>query len=72
MFVGLVLVSIATTSPELMVSLLAALQGNPEMALGNAVGSVIIDASVALGLGALVSTVPLAADRARKLLRNEA
>ncbi len=63
MFVGLVLVSIATTSPELMASLLAALQGKPAMALGNAVGSVAIDASVALGLGAAVAAVPLVADR---------
>ena len=62
MLVGLVLVSIATTSPELMTSLLAALQGHPDLALGNAVGSVIIDASVALGLAAAVSSVPLMAD----------
>lgn len=64
MLVGMVLVSIATTSPELMVSLMAAIQGMPEAALGNAVGSVIVDASVALGLAALVSTVPLAANPA--------
>lgn len=62
MFVGLVLVSIATTSPELMTSLLAALQGMPELALGNAVGSVAVDASVALGLAAVVATTPLVAD----------
>ncbi len=63
MLVGLVIVSIATTSPELMASLLAALRGMPEVALGNAVGSVIIDASVALGLAAVISVVPLTADR---------
>jgi len=62
MLVGMVLVSIATTSPELMSSLMAAMQGNPEMALGNAVGSVVVDASLALGLAALVSSVPLRAD----------
>ncbi len=62
MLVGLVLVSIATTAPELMVSLLASLQGRPEVALGNAVGSVVIDASVALGLAAVISAVPLTAD----------
>ena len=62
MLVGMVLVSMATTSPELMTSLMAALKGRPETALGNAVGSVVIDASVALGLAAVLSVVPLKAD----------
>lgn len=64
MIIGLVLVSIATTSPELFTSVIAALHGYPEMALGNAVGSVIVDASLALGIAALVSTVPLTVDPA--------
>jgi cation:H+ antiporter len=62
MLVGLVLASLATTAPELMTSLIAALRGEPELALGNAVGSVIVDASVALGLAALVASSPLLAD----------
>jgi len=40
LMIGIVLVSVATTSPELSVSLMAALRGSPEMALGNAIGSV--------------------------------
>jgi cation:H+ antiporter len=63
MLVGLVLVSIATTAPELMASLMSALRGIPEVALGNAMGSVMVDASVALGLGALLSARPLKANR---------
>lgn len=63
MLVGLVLVSIGTTSPELVTSLLATLQGKPDVALGNAIGSVAIDASLALGLAAVISAVPLKADR---------
>jgi cation:H+ antiporter len=59
MLVGLVLVSIATTAPELTASLLAALQGNPEMAVGNAVGSVVLDDTMALGLAAVLAPVPL-------------
>lgn len=62
MLVGLVLVSLCTTSPELMTSLLAARQGMPQLALGNAFGSVIVDAGVALGLAAVISSVPLVAD----------
>lgn len=64
MLIGLVLVSIATTSPELFTSLIAAVQGYPELALGNAVGSVIVDAGLALGLSALVATAPLVVDPA--------
>ena len=62
MIIGLVLVSLATTAPELFTSLLAALQGYPELALGNAVGSVIVDASLALGLAATIAVTPLAVD----------
>ena len=59
MLIGIVLVSMATTAPELAVSVLAALQGHPEMALGNAVGSVIVDDGVALGLAAILATTPI-------------
>ncbi|MCZ6635581.1 MAG: calcium/sodium antiporter [bacterium] len=62
MLIGIVLVSLATTSPELAVSIMSALSGHPEMALGNAVGSVIVDDGVALGLGALVASSPIAVD----------
>ena len=55
MLIGIVLMSLATTSPELAVSVMSALEGKPEIALGNAVGSVIVDDGVALGLGALVA-----------------
>jgi cation:H+ antiporter len=48
--IGIVLVSFATTAPELAVSLTAALKGTPEMALGNAIGSVICDDGLALAL----------------------
>lgn len=62
MLVGLVLVSMATTTPELMTSLLAALQRLPELALGNAIGSVVVNAGVALGLAAAIARKPLTAD----------
>lgn len=55
MLIGIVLMSLATTSPELAVSVMSAFEGKPEIALGNAVGSVIVDDGVALGLGALVA-----------------
>jgi cation:H+ antiporter len=63
MLIGIILVSVATSLPELMTSLLAAVQGIPELALGNAVGSIAINEGVALGLAAAVSATPLLADK---------
>ena len=65
--IGIVLVGFATTTPEFAVSLLAALRGSPEIALGNAVGSVIVDDAGALALGILFATTVITIDR--KVLR---
>lgn len=48
--IGATIVSLATTLPELLVSLLAALDGKVEMAIGNAVGSVIANTGLILGI----------------------
>ena len=53
--IGIVLVSLGTTAPELTVSLVSALKGQPEIALGNAIGSVICDDGLALPLCAFFS-----------------
>ncbi len=47
--VGATIVSIATTMPELLVSMFAAAEGKTEMAIGNAVGSVIANTGLILG-----------------------
>jgi len=57
--IGIVLVSLATTTPELAVSVTSALAGRPEMALGNAVGSVICNCGLALALCGLFSKRPV-------------
>ncbi len=57
--IGIVLVSLATTAPEFSVSFIAALRGNPEIALGNAVGSVICDDGLALALLGIFSLSPI-------------
>jgi cation:H+ antiporter len=62
MIIGIVLVAFATTAPEFSVSLLSALKGLPEIALGNAIGSVIADDALALALGILVAPVALTVD----------
>lgn len=59
--VGATVVSLGTTTPECAVSVMAAWSGNPGLALGNAVGSVIFDTAVIFGGGALLTTLP--ADR---------
>jgi len=57
--IGATIVSLGTTLPEVSVSVMAALKGNPDLALGNAVGSIICDTGLILGLAALIGKVPL-------------
>ncbi|TFG58909.1 MAG: sodium:calcium antiporter, partial [Spirochaetales bacterium] len=45
--------------PEAAVSVFAAAQGNPDLALGNAVGSIICDTGLIIGLAALIAPLPL-------------
>lgn len=49
--VGATIVSIATTLPELMVSSIASAQGNNQMAVGNAVGSVTANTGLIMAIG---------------------
>jgi cation:H+ antiporter len=53
--VGLTVVAYGTSAPELIVSLVAALQDQAPLALGNAVGSNIFNVGVVLGLSALIA-----------------
>ena len=55
MVIGIVLVGMATTAPEFFVSVIAAIKGKPEFALGNAIGSVICDDGIALALAAILA-----------------
>ena len=52
--VGLTVVAYGTSTPELLVSLKAAFEGNSDIAIGNVVGSNIFNISVILGLSAAV------------------
>lgn len=56
--VGMVIVGFGTSAPEILVSVVAALNGTPGMALGNAVGSNIANIALILGMTALLT--PLA------------
>jgi cation:H+ antiporter len=55
--IGSTLVSLATTTPEITVSIVAGFKGEPGLAVGNAVGSCICNFGLILGLLALMKTV---------------
>ncbi len=57
--IGATVVSLGTTLPEAAVSVAAAVKGSPGLALGNAVGSIITDCGLILGLAAMIKPLPL-------------
>ncbi|MFK7790725.1 MAG: sodium:calcium antiporter [Phycisphaeraceae bacterium] len=56
--IGATIVSLGTTAPEAAVSVLAAFSGNPGLALGNGVGSIIADTGLIFGLGCVMVALP--------------
>jgi cation:H+ antiporter len=57
-FVGLTIVAIGTSLPELVTCVLAALRGNTDLAVGNVIGSNIFNLLWVLGLSALIRPLP--------------
>lgn len=55
--IGLTVVAFGTSSPELVVSVTAAIGGSPDIALGNVVGSNICNVLMVLGLTALITPI---------------
>ena len=55
--IGMTVVSFATSAPELIVSVQAALSGHPDLALGNVVGSNIANLGLVLGITAIISPI---------------
>jgi len=55
--IGLLLIALGTSLPELMVSLSAAKKGNGDMIIGNIIGSNVANFTVALGAAALVNPI---------------
>lgn len=55
LIIGATIISLGTTLPEAAVSVLAAISGKPDIALGNAVGSIICDTGLILGIAILIS-----------------
>lgn len=65
--IGLTLVGFGTSAPELVVNLSAAFQSNPELAIGNVVGSNIANVGLILGMAAVIRTL----DAEMRLLKVE-
>lgn len=57
LLIGMVIVGFGTSAPEMVVSAFSAVQGNPQLALGNAYGSNIANIALILGVTALISPI---------------
>lgn len=57
--IGLFLIAVGTSLPELTTSAVAAYRGNPDIALGNVAGSNIFNVSLVLGASALINPIPV-------------
>lgn len=61
-FIGLTIVALGTSLPELFTSVTAAKKGNTDIAIGNIVGSCIFNILFVVGLSAVVTPVPFASE----------
>ena len=59
LLIGLTIVSIGTSAPEILVSLMSALQDHVDIAIGNAIGSNIANMGLVLGATALIAPLPV-------------
>lgn len=66
MVIGLTIVAAGTSAPELFVSLLSALKGTPDLAVGNVVGSNIMNAMLIVGCAAMVAPMTISRNTVRK------
>ncbi|MCS3455248.1 cation:H+ antiporter [Aeromonas sp. BIGb0405] len=66
LLIGMVIIGFGTSAPEMVVSALASMQGNPALALGNAYGSNITNIALILGLTALISPIAVSSQVVRK------
>lgn len=64
--IGLTIVAFGTSAPELAVSVSSAMQGIPDVALGNVVGSNIVNIGLILGIAAIISPIVVKRNVIRK------
>jgi cation:H+ antiporter len=66
MIIGLTIVAMGSSAPEMMVAATAALQGNPDTAIGNAIGSNITNIALVLGLTALLKPLTVSSQTIKR------
>ncbi|NAZ36888.1 calcium/sodium antiporter [Rubellimicrobium sp. CFH 75288] len=66
LLVGILVVGFGTSAPEITVSVLAALDGAPALALGNAWGSNVANIGLILGITALIAPIMVASEAVRR------
>jgi cation:H+ antiporter len=59
LLIGLTIVAFATSAPEILVSVLASLRGQPGLAFGNAIGSNIVNIGLVLGCVAIIRPIQM-------------
>ncbi len=64
--IGLTIVGIGTSTPEMVVSFMSSLQGKADMAIGNIVGSNIFNTMIILGITALITPLVITRSNLRK------
>lgn len=64
--IGMTIVGIGTSTPEMVVSFLSAAQGNADIAVGNVIGSNIFNILMILGITALIMPLPLTGNNIKK------
>lgn len=65
LIVGLTIVSIGTSAPELFVSIGAALNGSPDLSVGNVVGSNIANIGLILGITTIILPMPISKESSK-------
>jgi len=68
MIIGLTIVAMGSSAPEMMVAAAASLQGNPDTAIGNAIGSNITNIALVLGFTVLVKPLMVSSSTIRQEL----
>jgi len=68
MIIGLTIVAMGSSAPEMMVAAAASLQGNPDTAIGNAIGSNITNIALVLGITVLVKPLVISSSTIKQEL----
>ena len=66
LIIGLTIVGIGTSAPEILISIIATYQGNPALAVGNALGSNITNIALVLGITAIVMPLTVKSETLRR------